>query len=489
MRFHARIKLKQMLIATAFFIVQNASFATDLLEVYYEALENDPIFKKAYTAFMAESQSIPQAMAALLPQLSIEGLSTRTYTEVLAGANLDVNRTYGQTKFIVNASQSIFNMKLWSLLEQSRANVRASLANFNDQAQNLILRTSQSYFDILLAQDNLHTLEVQLKAQKRQLKQAQERFNVGLDPVTTVLQAKASYDQVYALLFGARNNLIIAQQNLAKLTGQTYDSIAPLKHKSISLVYPEPKKPEAWITTSLKQNYKLNAAKYYLEASRQNIKFQASGHLPYFTLFGNFSQANNHLPNTGAQPPYANTFFNDIFIPQMQRNGNFGVQANLPIFQGGLVVAKTKEAEFQFQNYSNQLEYVKRDVIVNTQITFSNTINLIEKIKADRQTLISEKASLESIEAQYQAGTRTITDVLFSQQQYVQTQLQYNNDQYSLITQLLQLKYLAGSLNIKDLEEINSWLRTHQIYQLPPKSAAIFDFMRTHHTPPSMLTS
>ncbi len=489
MRFHARIKLKQMLIATAFFIVQNASFATDLLEVYYEALENDPIFKKAYTAFMAESQSIPQAMAALLPQLSIEGLSTRTYTEVLAGANLDVNKTYGQTKFIVNASQSIFNMKLWSLLEQSRANVRASLANFNDQAQNLILRTSQSYFDILLAQDNLHTLEVQLKAQKRQLKQAQERFNVGLDPVTTVLQAKASYDQVYALLFGARNNLIIAQQNLAKLTGQTYDSIAPLKHKSISLVYPEPKKPEAWITTSLKQNYKLNAAKYYLEASRQNIKFQASGHLPYFTLFGNFSQANNHLPNTGAQPPYANTFFNDIFVPQMQRNGNFGVQANLPIFQGGLVVAKTKEAEFQFQNYSNQLEYVKRDVIVNTQITFSNTINLIEKIKADRQTLISEKASLESIEAQYQAGTRTITDVLFSQQQYVQTQLQYNNDQYSLITQLLQLKYLAGSLNIKDLEEINSWLRTHQIYQLSPKSAAIFDFMRSHHAQPSMLTS
>jgi outer membrane protein len=489
MRFHARIKLKQTLLATAFFIVQNACFATDLLEVYYEALENDPTFKKAYTAFMAESQSIPQAMAALLPQLSIEGLSTRTYTEVMAGANLDVNKTYGQTKFIVNASQSIFNMKLWSLLEQSRANVRASLANFNDQAQNLILRTSQSYFDILLAQDNLHTLEVQLKAQKRQLKQAQERFNVGLDPVTTVLQAKASYDQVYALLFGAKNNLIIAQQNLAKLTGQTYDSIAPLKQKSISLVYPEPSKPEAWITTSLKQNYKLNAAKYYLEASRQNIKLQASGHLPYFTLFGNFSQANNHIPSTGAAPPYANTFFNDIFVPQMQRNGNFGVQANLPIFQGGLVVAKTKEAEFQFQNYSNQLEYVKRDVVVNTQITFSNTINLIEKIKADRQTLISEKASLESIEAQYQAGTRTITDVLFAQQQYVQTQLQYNNDQYSLITQLLQLKYLAGSLNVKDLEEINSWLRTHQLYQLSPKSAAIFDFMRSHHAPSLMYTS
>lgn len=190
-----------------------------MVEVYYEALENDPTFKKAYTTFMAESQSIPQALAALLPQLSLDAMSTRTYTEALAGKNLDVNKTYNQNKFIVNASQSLFNMKLWSLLEQSRANVRASLANFNDQAQNLILRTSQAYFDILLAQDNLQTLETQLKAQKRQLLQTQERFNVGLDPVTTVLQAKAAYDQIYALLFGARNNLLIAQQNLAKLTG------------------------------------------------------------------------------------------------------------------------------------------------------------------------------------------------------------------------------------------------------------------------------
>lgn len=489
MTFIGRVKFKQMLCASAVFLFQSVALATDLVEVYYEALENDPLFKKAYTTFMAESQSIPQAMSALLPQLSLDAMSTRTYTEVLSGPSLDVNKTYGQNKFIVNASQSIFNMKLWSLLEQSRANVRASLANFNDQAQTLILRTSQAYFDILLAQDNLHTIETQLKAQKRQLLQTQERFNVGLDPITTVLQAKAAYDQIYALLFGARNNLIIAQQNLAKLTGQTYDSIAPLRRKSISLVYPEPRKPEAWVSTSLKQNYKLNAAKFYLEASRQNIKLQASGHLPFFTLFGNFTQVDNNVIPTGPVRPLANNFFNDIFVPQRTRAGNFGVQASLPIFQGGLVVAKTKEAEFEFQSYSNQLEYVKRDVIVNTQITFSNTINLIEKIKADRQTLISEKASLESIAAQYQAGTRTITDVLFAQQQFVQTQLQYNNDQYSLITQLLQLKYLAGSLNIKDLEEINSWLRTRQLHQLSPKSAAIFDFIRSHRPSTMPLTS
>lgn len=98
-----------------------------MLEVYYEALENDPTFKRAYSIFMAESTSIPQALAALLPQLTTDALIARTYTEVMAGPALDVNRTYSQNRLNVYATQTLFNMKSWSLLEQARANVRLHL--------------------------------------------------------------------------------------------------------------------------------------------------------------------------------------------------------------------------------------------------------------------------------------------------------------------------------------------------------------------------
>jgi len=471
-----RIASRQWIVVLCLAFSSHQVLATDLLEVYHEALESDPSFKQAYANFMAESSTLPQAMASMLPQLSADALSARTYTEVMSGQLLDVNRTYHQNKVNVVASQSIFNFKLWSMLQQAQANVRAALANFNDATQNLILRVAQAYFDVLLAQDNLSTVQIQRRAYQRQLQQSQNRFNVGLDPVTTVYQAKAAFDQSKALVINAENNLVTAQQNLAKLTNKTYAAVASLKNKTIPLIQPQPMQAESWVTTSLKQNYKLFAAKYYLEAARQNIKIQFSGHLPYFTWFGNFTQTNNLVSpataiNLDTNAP--NAFFNNIFVPQMQRNANTGISMNLPLFQGGLVAAKTQEAEYRFQNYSHQLEFLRRDLIANTQITFHTIRSGIAKVQADKQSLSSEKASLDSIETQYQAGTKTITDVLFAQQQYFQTQLQYTSDQYSLILQLLQLKYFAGSLDVRDLEEINAWLDTKQIHDLAPRSKRI----------------
>lgn len=470
------VNIKKLGLYLSLTLWSTLSQATDLLETYYEALDNDPIFKSAYSQFLADSQSISNAWAPMLPQLTVNALYNRVYTEVLAGKDLDVNRTYGQNQINFQASQTIFNYKLWSMLEQARANVKASLANFNDNAQSLMLRSSKMYFDVLLAEDNLHTAEVQRNANKRQLQQAQERFNVGLDPITTIYQAKAAYNQSVALVVAAQNNLIAAKQNLSKLTNHTYDAIAALKNKEIPLVYPEPMNSETWVSTSLKQNYKLNASKYYLEASRQNIKVQFSSNLPYFNLYGQGVETHNLVAGVDTQiPANFNQVFNQIFVPQMQRNAVVGLSVSLPIFQGGLSVSKTKEAEFQFMNISSQLENVRRELIANTNITFYSITTGIEKVKADRETLASQRVSLDSIQEQYQVGTKTITDVLFAQQQYYQTQFQYNSDQYNLITQILQLKYLAGSLDIRDLQEINTWLATSQIRGLSPSSKKILD--------------
>lgn len=471
------VNIKKLGLYLSLMLISCVVKATDLLETYYEALDNDPIFKSAYSQFLADSQSISNAWSTMLPQLTVNALFNRVYTEVLAGVNIDVNRTYSQSQFNFQASQTIFNYKLWSLLEQARVNVRASLANFNDNAQNLMLRSSKMYFDILLAEDNLHTAEVQRNANKRQLEQAQERFNVGLDPITTIYQAKAAYNQSIALVVSAQNNVIGAKQNLSKLTNHTYNAIAALKNREIPLVYPEPMNPETWVSTSLKQNYKLIASQYYLEASRQNIKVQFSSHLPYFNLYSQGIETHNDVAalNTQVKTNSVDQLFNQIFVPQLQRNAVVGVSVSLPVFQGGLAVSKTKEAEFQFMNMSNQLENVRREVIANTNITYYSITTGIEKVKADRATLSSQRVSLDSIQEQYQVGTKTITDVLFAQQQYYQTQFQYNADQYNLITQILQLKYLAGSLDVRDLQEINTWLATSQIKGLSPDAQKVLD--------------
>jgi outer membrane protein len=144
------------------------------------------------------------------------------------------------------------------------------------------------------------------------------------------------------------------------------------------------------------------------------------------------------------------------------------IAMNFPVFQGGLIQANTKQAQYNFQTASEQLEKTYRDVMVNSSIAFNTIVDGISKVKADRQTIISQTNSLDSVDAQFQVGTRTMVDVVNAQQKLFEAQVQLATDQYALINASLNLKYLAGTLNVQDLEEVNSWLETTRIPGLPP---------------------
>src|SRR5262249_26292733 len=144
---------------------------------------------------------------------------------------------------------------------------KAAQANFNNAAQDLILRTASAYFQVLLAKDTLNFAEAKKRANKRQFEQAEQRFKVGLDAITSVYEAKAAYDQSVAEVISAKNNQINQNENLRKLTNHVYESLAPLRDSRIPLIKPEPDNVDEWVNTGLKQNYKLYAAKYGLEAS------------------------------------------------------------------------------------------------------------------------------------------------------------------------------------------------------------------------------
>ncbi len=339
---------------------------------------------------------------------------------------------------------------------QAKASVKAAQATFNDAAQNLILRTAKAYFDVLFAKDTLDFAEAKKRANKRQYDQATQRFQVGLDAITSVYEAKAAYDQSIATVIAARNNQINQSENLRKLTNHVYETLAPLKDSKIPLVKPEPNDVNQWIDTGLKQNYKLYAAKYNLEVAKDNVKAISAGNWPVFSLQSNASQVHNNASG------------NTVFIPSKQTQANIAIAMNFPVFQGGLVQAQTRQAQYGFQSTSEKLEQTYRDVIVNSRIAFNTITDGISKVKADRQTVISVQNSLQSTEAQFEVGTRTMVDVVNAQQRLFEAQEQLARDQYDLINSILTLKYLAGTLNVNDLEQINSWLATTRVNGFSP---------------------
>ena len=434
--------------------------AADLVDIYRQALENDPIFKAAYSTFMANAEAIPQARSALLPQLTLGAQTgSNAFNVDVPGTNgLNGTQYYNSNQLKVNASQAIFNYQVWAKVQQAKASVKAAHATFNNAAQDLILRTAKAYFDVLFSKDTLNFSEAKKRANKRQLDQAQQRFNVGLDAITSVYEAQAAYDQSVAEVISAQNNQINQNENLRKLTNHVYDGLSPLRDSKIPLIKPEPNNVNEWVATGLKQNYNLFAAKYNLQAARENVKTQSAGSWPTIAVQGNALQTVN-TGNGGS----------NFFVPNSQVVANVAIAMNFPIFQGGLVQANTRQAQFNFQTSSEQLEQTYRNVVVNSQIAFNTIVDGISKVKADRQAIVSRMNSLESTEAQFEVGTRTMVDVVTAQQRLFETQEELAKDQYGLISAILNLKYLAGTLNVNDLEEINAWLDTTRIKGFPPQ--------------------
>lgn len=440
------------------FVCASSVYSADLLEVYHQALENDPTFKAAYSTFMSKTEAIPQARAALLPQLTFGAQGSRNLLGIDAGGpiGIDNQEEYFSHQWTIRASQAIFNYQSWAKVQQAKASVKAAHASFNSASQDLILRVAKAYLLVLFSRDTLSFAEAKKRANKKQLEQAQQRFNVGLDAVTSVYEAKAAYDRSVSEVISAKNNQINSNENLRKLTNHVYDYLSPLRKGTIPLLKPEPDNVDEWIAAGLKQNYDLFTAKFNLQVARDNVKVQSGGSWPTVALQGNTTQTTNITSQS------------NFFVPDKQNLSNVVLAMNFPIFQGGLVQANTKQAQFDFQTASEALEKVYRDVVVNSSIAFNTIVDGISKVKADRQTIISQRSSLESTYAQFQVGTRTMVDVVNAQQKLFEAQEQLASDQYGLINAMLNLKYLAGSLNVNDLAEVNSWLDTTRINGLEP---------------------
>jgi outer membrane protein len=446
--------------------------ATDLMEIYRQSLENDPTFKGAYSTLMSNNEALPQARASLLPQLTLSGSLSANDTNV-SSSIFSIKENYQSQTWRLTATQAIFNYKAWSEVQQAKATVKAAYATFNDAAQDLMLRTANAYFDVLNAQDSLRFSTMKKSANKRQLDQATQRFNVGLDAITSVYDAQSAFDQSVAEVISAGNRVKNQKENLRKLTNHTYDELAPLRNRNIPLISPEPNNREEWVATGVKQNYKLLTEKFNVQAARENINANNAGNWPVFSLQGNTNDVRNiNTSGTfGGSSSALNQASSSFFIPNAQQNSNIAIAVTFPVFQGGLIQSQTRQSQYNFQTATEQMEKVYRDVVVNSSISFNTITDGISKIKADRATVLSQQNTVQSTEAQFLVGTRTMVDVVNAQQHLFEAQVQLAQDQYGYMNSILNLKYLAGTLSVSDLEELNNWLASTRV-NTPPRHAS-----------------
>ena len=451
----------------SFILIDNGN-AASLLDIYEQALVNDPRIKEAFANKEAIIEAKPQARSFILPQLSgsasfsdndSDGQSTFQQKiinpingeEVVITNNTDFLQESETLQWDVTLRQAIFDYGSWMNLRKANKTVAQAEIDYLAAEQDLIIRVANAYFNVLAAEDTLEAEQAARQAIEKQLDQAQKRFDVGLIAITDVQEAQAAYDQSIANEITSKRNLATAKESLRAIT-DSYPGQLNKPDNNLPLIMPNPQSESDWVETSLEQNLSYLSAQVGVEIAKSEIKVQRSGHLPTIGI-----QASKRDIDT-------DSFRSDSgseFTPADNENINegVGVQLNLPLYSGGQVTSRVRQAVARHRASKEKLERVARETTRIARDSYLGVISGIATVKALQQSVKSSATALQATEAGYEVGTRTTVDVLDARRRLYSSQKNLAISKYDYLKNILQLKQAAGTLTQSDLEQINNWLK------------------------------
>lgn len=411
-----------------------AAHAADLLQIYQQALASDPVYQSARHALRAGEEKITQGRAAILPVIGIGGSTTRSG---------DGMRNAVDT-YTLQLTQPLLRIANWETYRQGKLSAAIDEARFAQARQDLILRVSLAYFDVLGTQDTLRLLQAQKSAISEQLAAAKRNFDIGAATITDTNEAQARHDLASAQEIAAQNELDTAFGRLQRIIGRSPASLSPLR-ANVRLDMPQPAQIEPWISSAEQQNLDVAVRQAALEIARSDIRRHRAGHYPTVDLVA----GRNYLDQNSRLTPYTNGrgYANSI-----------GVQWNVPLYSGFSVSSKVNESIALADRARADLESARRTAVLDARQAYLGVSNGLSQVKAYEAAEISSLSALESNRLGYQVGVRINIDVLDAQRQLFAARRDLARARYDTLMNGLKLKAAAGNLGEDDLANINRLL-------------------------------
>jgi outer membrane protein len=424
--------------------VWSFAVAEDLVQVYQDAVRYDAVYAAARHTLAAGRERLPQGRALLLPSLNLSGSGQ------LARVDSDSRDPGIQPSFIreprsigytLTLAQPIYRPQNRLQYRQAEHQVAQAEATFAQAAQDLILRTAQAYFDVLAAQDTLELVRAQKVATAEQLAQAKRNFEVGTATITDTHEAQSRFDLISAQEVAALNEVANRRRALQLITGKEYGELKLLR-PDVKLAAPNPDNMEAWVELAERQSYTVQVQESAAEVAALEARRASAAHLPTLDAVATHGQ-------TGQSASTQTSAGADI------TSTTIGLQFALPLYQGGALDSREREAAALSLRSREELENARRSAAVTARQNYLTVINGIALIAALEQALVSSQSALDSNRLGYEVGVRINIDVLNAQQQLYSTRRDLSQARYGTITNQLRLKAAAGSLREEDLQEVN----------------------------------
>jgi len=429
--------LKRIYIATLLGLSSIAVNADTLKQVYETAKYKDPTILKSKAEYDLFAEQVNEADAALLPQIGFGLEGNRVQSSISTNTNTNVGAS-------IDLTQSVYNSAFWQQADIADKQATQYATIYGYAAQNLLFRASSAYFDVLRADESVKSVEANKRAVERQLEQTKQRYDVGLIAITDVHEAQAEFDRTTADLITAKNTLANNYYALRELTGEDVKQVASLNTKTF-----KPKALEGdvkeWRNKALEYNLSLHAKRIAKELAKMNIELAEAGHGPTidFTTSLGYDDFNYDNSNSSSYDATAATF---------------GLALNVPIYTGGAITSRVKQAQFSYVMASEDLIEDFRSTEAQINSGYNNVQASVSSIRAYEQTVISSKSALDAAEASFEVGTRTIVDVLDATRNLYESENLLANARYDYIINMIQLKLSAGTLSEQDIFDISAGL-------------------------------
>lgn len=432
------MRIFQYAVLLLFFIQAHAK-PVDLLSCFADAIANDPTYQAQVATYKATFQSLPEAASYVLPQATLSAALAREY-EMMGQLG---KGTFHTNSYGIQATQTIFNYTQFKQISQARYSVRSAFATLLAQEQELIVRTTKAYFDVLQAHDLLLFAEQQHHYLASQLSATKSLFEHNDATITDLEQAQGAYDLINADLDAAKIRLYDAIQTLSQITGIIYKDFTFL-NSNFPLAIPNPNKLDTWVDLANHQNWNLRASRLNILAAQEALKATKGNFLPSLNGTAGFTRAN--VPSL-------------LLIDTVPNNSNIvGLNANWNFLQGGLTVAQVKAAVANLQQAEATMRQQYLQTMADTRKAFNNIVVGVPRVKNVRASLVANTKAINHAEEAYKAGELTITEILQIQYQLYRAQVSYADYVYSYILNFVLIKQAAGTLDVDSLVQLNNWL-------------------------------
>lgn len=441
--------MKRLSLLVSAALLAGGVHAADLLQVYRLALENDPQYLAARHLADAGREKEAQGLSGLLPTLGAGANTQWNDLKRDMSGMPSAKADYNSHGYSVTLTQPLFRWQNVVAWQQGKTQAAQAEAQFAQAQQDVILRVAQAYFDVLYAEENLRALQAQKKAIAQQLEQAKKNFEVGTATIVDTHEAQSRYDLATAQEIAAESELEIRRRALEVVVGRDPGALAQLREQA-TLERPQPDAMAPWVEAAEKDAISVQLQQLAVELAVKEIERNRAGHYPTLdavVAHGNAAQ-NAALPTVGAAA-----------TPAFEtRSTTAALQLNIPLYQGGLVNSRTREAEANREAARQQLEAARRNAAQAARQSWLGVANGTAQVTALKAALVSSQSSLESNRLGYEVGVRIGIDVLNAEQQVYATRRDLARAWYDTLLAQLRLKAAVGTLEEADLAKVNALL-------------------------------